>query len=134
MDSLTGEERKTLHRLTFRKYGSGMKDRLRGWTGDKSNTFIVMARDSETGRTVGWSFAELMDDKRADVGVFVSSKYRRNGIGSKLVKKVTQLVDTEIARCWPHDEVATAFYQNFGAKRYKIGSGRYSAEASFKVK
>ena len=134
MDSLTKGERKILYRLTFRRCGSGMKDRLNGFEGDASNTHIIMARDTEIGRFVGWSFAELMDDKRADVGVFVSYRYRRKGIGSTLVKKVTELVDTEIARCWPHDDIATAFYQNFGAKRYLIGHKRYADEASFRVK
>jgi len=111
-----------------------MKDRLDGYDGDEANTFIVMARDSNTGRIVGWSFAELMDDKHADVGVYVAYKYRRRGIGSKLVAKVTNLVDTEIARCWPHNSVATAFYKTFGAKRYKIGYHHYADEASFRVR
>ena len=134
MDLLTKAERTILYGLTFRGYGSGMKDRLNGFEGVDSNTHIIMALDTEIGRFVGWSFAELMDDKRADVGVFVSYRYRRRGIGSRLVEKVTELVDTEIARCWPHDEIATAFYKRFGAKRYKIGHKRYADEASFRVK
>lgn len=134
MNSLTKGERKILYRLTFRKYGSGMKDRLNGFEGDDSNTHIVIARDTEADCFVGWSFAEMMDGRRADIGVFVSYKYRRRGIGSKLVEKVTELVDTEIARCWPHDEISTAFYKRFGAKRYKIGYHTYDDMASFRVK
>jgi len=133
MDLLLEKEWKVLYRLTF-KGESGMKERLGGDYGVPSNTYIVMAYDTDAGKVIGWSFAERLIDKRASVGVFVSCRYRRRGIGSKLIKKVTVYANAEVAHCCPHDRQAEAFFKTFGARTYYKGDRWWSGEAAFRVK
>lgn len=107
-----------LRRLTFRgNYDSGFKKLLDGEWGNLDTCKVVIAKDTETGRYVGWTaLVVLPSTSRKEIGVFVSQRYRRRGIGTKLVEKGTKFCEADKFQCFMHDNASTAFYRRFGAK------------------
>ena len=130
MANLTYREWNTLHKLSFSK-DSAMKSRLEGVYGNAKNTYIVMAYDTRKETYVGWAFAEPTKEGTANVGVYVKYAYRRKGIGKKLINAVLKYSRVERATCFLVDEVATKFWNSFGAKRYRRATPVYSDEAWF---
>jgi ribosomal protein S18 acetylase RimI-like enzyme len=74
-------------------------------------------------KTLGWATVEEKWNAHAFYCAYVSPKYRRKGIGSKLLTKAKSIAETRFANvvsnpmAWPWDVKGKAFYRkNFGEK------------------
>ncbi len=101
----------TLRRLTY-KDGS-MQDVL--CASLIHQTTVAMLRNSK-GTIIAW--AAKLEDKwyRANLHVFVDSRYRRRGYGSLLLSELAELTNESIMS-WPYDDRSRAFfaYNGFSA-------------------
>jgi len=126
-----------LRRLTIRERGqeSGFKLLMDGQWGDLDTTKVVIAKDTDTGRYVGWTTLTVLPrTSRIEVGVFVSWKYRRRGIATKLVEKGMRFCKAEKGRCFMSDDISVAFYRRFGAVLHGKNSDGWGGQSSFTMR
>jgi GNAT superfamily N-acetyltransferase len=133
---LSREDLVSLRRLTLRGYDeSGFQKLLDGRWGNLETTKFVIAVDTKSGRYVGWTaLIALRSGPRRKIGTFVSWKYRRRGIGTKLVEKGMEFAKAEKAQCFMHDDISDAFYRKFGAKREREDPDGWTGRSVFTLK
>ena len=131
---LSEDDIKCLRKLTFKKY-SGMKDLIDGNWGDLSKTWVVIARDTETYKYIGWVCGIDHGNGKLEVGVFVSSRYRRRGIGKKLIDRLIEYTDATHGQCFLHNDESNKFYRSVFTKVKKSSNDTraYVGRSSFKV-
>ncbi len=107
-----------LNRLTYQD------GRMRNWLKrkDLKPLSVVVICQNEKNKILGWLCASVMytDTCFIDLGIFVNSKYRRQGIGKQLVIRFEELVHLLIAgkkktiNTEPHNIIARKFWQSMG--------------------
>ena len=110
---------------------------LRNTLIEKERGYAFIARDSN-GEIMGWSFCKHAEEwgynkdkqyrkdytaRSYKVATYVRPKFRRQGIGSKLVKRAKKLVTFQLKRklyCDPWNKRATAFFAKMGLAKNKM--------------
>jgi GNAT superfamily N-acetyltransferase len=116
INSLSVSEKKRLRDLTFRdesemldEFSFLVKNR---YNNKKSRAFIVIV----DGRAIGWALLSGRHDD-SQTYVYVQRKFRRQGIGSNLLKMAKTYADTEFKeepRVVAHDETSKKFFESLG--------------------
>jgi len=114
--SLTDEELRKLRKLTYR-IGSYLRDGMDGRI-DACFTEVAIAIDTKnSNKWVGWSVIERGNTKTDNyVFTFVTSAYRRKGVGKRLVKTVLGFADLKSVKAFLDERIARMFYKTMGAK------------------
>jgi len=112
---------------------NGLKNTLLG----EERGYAFIARDNN-GEIMGWSFCKHAGEWGYDknnkwrkddtvraykVATYVRPKFRRQGVGSKLIRRAKKLVTFQLKRklyCDPWNERATAFFTKMGLAKNKM--------------
>ena len=91
---------------------------------------ITITRAWDGDKVVGWSTVEQLElySDEVEIGVFVSNKYRRRGIGTELVDRAIKAGKSNSVQCFMHDDRSIDFYLRFGADyAYDVERGYFGA-------
>jgi GNAT superfamily N-acetyltransferase len=113
---LTSEEYKQCRRLTLGAegmlqkalqdvYAYEHKHVPRGYCRKRPPAQVLLVRERETLRLVAWCLV----DGYGFAQMYVRARYRRQGLGTKLLRKLMQLRPD--ARVCPHDHISRAFFR-----------------------
>ena len=105
-----------LRKMTLPRFGSMMRKTLRQERFSKEIR-VAIARDGISGKYLGWALVSKYWNKTPFVMVFIKPKYRRQGIGTILVRHFKK---RGIKFCYRWDGISNSFYNSLGlANVYK---------------
>jgi len=82
---------------------------LRALPGDQPPARVLLLRENASRKLLAW----CMLDEEEHAQLYVHSKHRRKGLGTRLMRQLLRVCPR--ATIFPHDEVSTAFFAHLNA-------------------
>lgn len=113
---LTPSEIKTCKSLTLKKGGYMRSILTEMIDGYEDNVCFLARLNNRSGKIVGWALMldEFKYNTKAQFYYYINTKYRRQGIGKKLLKRSQEFIgflySQRYVEVFPHDDRSTAFF------------------------